>query len=134
MLKIKNAMLPELLQSGKEFKALKTPIPVIVRLAWDKSEEVLIKHYHNHEKARVAICEKYADKDDTGKPIVINDREYRISDENMKLVNPELKALLQQDVEVPDYRLQMADIPKDFSFSNVDFPHYGVFMKYVFKD
>jgi len=134
MLKIQNALVMELLVAGKEFKALKNTIPVFIRLAWDKNETQLQKHYVNIEKGRMAICEEYADKDDAGIPLLTNAKEYQISAENMKLVTEKIKKLGQEEVEIPDFRLDAKDVPKDFSFSIADFPRHELFMKFMFKN
>lgn len=44
---------------------------------------------------------KYADKDEEGKPIIVNNN-YQLSDENLKLLKEEYKEIEQQEFEVPE--------------------------------
>ena len=51
---------------------------------------------------------KYADKDDKGNP-VINDNQYQITPENLKMLQEELQEINKQEIEVPD----MTMLPMD---------------------
>ena len=51
---------------------------------------------------------KYADKDDSGNP-VINDNQYQITSENLKKLQEELQEINEQEIEVPD----MTMLPMD---------------------
>lgn len=44
---------------------------------------------------------KYADKDDSGNP-VINDNQYQVTSENLKKLQEELQEINEQEIEVPD--------------------------------
>jgi len=55
--------------------------------------------YQKYDKKRVEICEKYAEKDETGKSVIKNGQ-YSINEENTIKVNEEIQKLIEENKKV----------------------------------
>lgn len=134
MRKVKNAEVLAMNSAIVEFEKLSEKIPFKLSYAVSKHKDAIQKHSVDFDKARIAICEEYADKDKSGKAIINPDSGYKLSEENLKVVNDKVMDLLNEEVEVPDYQVNVADLPNDFGFSPSEFPNNSVFMRYLIKD
>ncbi len=134
MRKIKNSEILGMNNAIAEFEKLNEKIPFKLSYALSKHKDSIQKHTMDFDKARIAICEEYADKDEAGKPIVNPDSGYKLSEDNMKIVNEKVFELLEEEVEVPDYQVSVNDLPNDFGFSPAEFPNNSIFMRYLCRD
>ena len=134
MRKVKNAEALAMNKAIAEFEKLKGKIPFKLTYALSKHRDSIQKHCIDFEKARIGICEEHADKDAAGKAIVEPGSGYKLSEENLRLVNEKVLDLLNEEVEVPDYQVSVGDLPNDFGFSPEEFPTHSVFMRYLCKD
>lgn len=69
--------------------------------------EALQKEEERIEKEREKLCEQYSEKDEEGKPVMINSiingnkvKEYKMTEENEKLLNEEYNELLDMEVDI----------------------------------
>lgn len=69
--------------------------------------EALQKEEERIEKERKKLCEQYSEKDEEGKPVMINSiingnkvKEYKMTEENEKLLNEEYNELLDMEVDI----------------------------------
>jgi len=134
MRKVKNAEILGMNTAIAEFERLDEKIPFKLTYALSKHKDSIQKHSVDFDKARIAICEEYADKDDDGKAIINPDSGYKLSEENLKTVNEKVFDLLEEEVEVPDYQVSVNDLPNDFGFSPAEFPNNSIFMRYLCRD
>jgi len=134
MRKVKNSEVLAMNLAIGEFERLNEKIPFKLGYALSKHRDAIQKHCVDFEKTRVAICEEYADKDETGKAIIHPDSGYKLSEDNFKTVNEKVIDLLNEEVEVPDYQVSVNDLPNDFGFSPAEFPNNAVFMRYLCRD
>ena len=134
MRKVKNSEVLGMNTAIAEFEKLNEKIPFKLSYALSKHKDALQKHAIDFDKARIAICEEYADKDENGKAIINQDSGYKLTEENMKTVNEKVFDLLEEEVEVPDYQVSVNDLPNDFGFSPAAFPNNSIFMRYLCKD
>jgi len=134
MRKVKNAEVLAMSNAIAEFERLIDKVPFKLNYALSKHRESIKQHVTDFEKARIAICEEYADKDKEGKAIINPDSGYKLNEGNLKVVNDKVMELLNEEVEVPDYQVSVADLPHDFGFSNAEFPNNGIFMQYLCRD
>lgn len=73
--------------------------PVKMSYALSKNMSVLWAEYDLIEKEREKICNRYADKDENGKPI-INGNVYAMSADNDRKCNKEFEELLETEADV----------------------------------
>lgn len=69
--------------------------------------EALRKEAERIEKERKKLCEQYSEKDEEGKPVMVNSiingnkiQEYKMTEENKKLLNEEYNELLDMEVDI----------------------------------
>ena len=66
----------------------------------------------DYEDARKAALEKYAEKDEAGKPVMLDDgARYDINPENMKALADEMNELIQVSFELPEMRASWIQEP-----------------------
>ncbi|MCI8592704.1 MAG: hypothetical protein HFI88_10265 [Lachnospiraceae bacterium] len=82
-------------------------LPSKLSFAISRNMESLLAEVERAEKERKKMCERYAEKDADGKPVMADSvvdgkktREYKMSPEGMKTVNEEYQALLDAEVDV----------------------------------
>lgn len=118
----------------KEFKGLFTgKSSGMLLFAVSQHEDVLVEKYTKYEKARIGLCEKWADKDNEGKPVIIkideNTSRYQFTTENEKSFNDEWDELKQTTVEVPSFKVTLEQI-KDLQIEPGMWPNSTSFFKY----
>ena len=64
------------------------------------------KEFSLYKEKRIALLEKYADKDEEGKPIIENGN-YKISDEGIAAINTEYNELIETTVTLNANKLQL---------------------------
>ena len=64
------------------------------------------KEFSLYNEKRIALLEKYADKDEEGKPIIENGN-YKISDEGIAAINTEYNELIETTVTLNANKLQL---------------------------
>ena len=63
------------------------------------------------DKERVKLCEKYANKDETGEFILVENA-YQMTDENRTAFENEFKELLEQEIEFEYKPISIEDLPE----------------------
>ena len=64
------------------------------------------KEFSLYNEKRIALLEKYADKDEEGKPVIENGN-YKISDEGIAAINTEYNELIETTVTLNANKLQL---------------------------
>ena len=64
------------------------------------------KEFSLYNEKRIALLEKYADKDEEGKPVIENGN-YKISDEGIAAINTEYNELIETTVALNANKLQL---------------------------
>lgn len=85
----------------------KKVFPSKLSFAISCNTEMLQKEAERAEKERLKICERYAEKDENGKPIMLNNivngnkvQEYKINEEGRRALLEEYNDLLETEVEI----------------------------------
>ena len=81
-------------------------LPSKLSYAISRNVKKLEEEVRSYNEEREKICKRLAEKDEEGNPIT-KDGKYDISDENKKILDEELEALLDTDIDVD---IQMVDI------------------------
>ena len=100
-------------------KVMNKAMPPKMALAVDANFQALAKEAASIEKQRVAIAERYAEKDKDGAPM-IEDGQYVMTDKNKKIVGEEIDKLYSADVEVSIRKITEADIEASGSADRYD--------------
>lgn len=75
-----------------------------------KNAKVIDEEFKSYDEQRVKLCEEFATKDENGKPIIKDDSNYDISNENMAKCLEELSKLREETVELPIKKVKLEDI------------------------
>lgn len=81
-------------------------LPSKLSYAIGRNVKKLEEEVRSYNEEREKICKRLAEKDEEGNPITKNGK-YDISEENKKILDEELEALLDTDIDVD---IQMVDI------------------------
>lgn len=90
-------------------------LPVKIAYAIAKNIKVLNEEYKTIEEQRIKLCEKYADKDEDGKPKMAEKdgkQVYQFSDDNEEKVNEEYKELLETEEELDIHKVSIEEFEK----------------------
>lgn len=114
---------------AKNLKLIREEIETLKKL------DAISDGFKMFEVKRIALCEKYSEKDDNKGPIIEN-QSYKISDKNRKKFNKELESLkekykesldekkkkdeelqeiLDEESELKFYKIKVSDLPNDIS-------------------
>lgn len=83
--------------------------PAKLSLAISRNVKRLQEESATYEKEREKICERLAEKGEDGLPIIVEKNgksQYKLTDENLKILDKELAELLGTEIDVP---IQMVD-------------------------
>lgn len=105
--------------------------------------EKLQKESERIEKERKKLCEQFADKDEEGKPVMIDSmingqktQEYKMTEENKKLFSEEYEALPDSDVDIEIRTVKSEEIERCEKVERYDIPRIGQLMalSFMLKD
>lgn len=90
-----------------------------------KNIKVITEEEKTYQDTRIKLCKEYAEKDDKGEPIVIDDKKYDISAENLKKFNKELNNLLEEEIDIEIKKLSLHEIDRvglsAFELNSIEF-------------
>ena len=90
-------------------------LPVKVSYAIAKNIKVLNEEFKTIEEQRIKLCEKYAKKDDTDKPITIEkngNQVYQFDDNDEQKVNEEYAELLEEETKLDIHKVNIHEFEK----------------------
>lgn len=90
-------------------KIMSKAMPPKMALAIDANFRALTNEVSAVEKQRIAIAERYAEKDEAGEPIV-EDGQYIMTDENKRITGEEIMKLYNADVDISIRKITEDDI------------------------
>jgi len=104
----------ELLASRGPLQVLLTqPLPARLAFRLTKLAKAVTAELETYEETRKALCERYADKDDDGRPKKIgegSEERFDIPEAKMPELEAEHKDLLQSEVTIAGQRIKLNDI------------------------
>lgn len=110
-------------------KLAKLVFPSKLNFAVSCNLEILGKEFERIEKEREKLCERFAEKDKDGNPVMadcivngVKTQEYKISDADRRELNEEYLALLEAEVDLPIRVVKMEEIEKCETAERYDIP------------
>jgi len=121
--KIMNTQFQAAFNKLVEVKGLKGS--VMLKLA--KLTQKVAEEGQAYDKIRVKLCEELAEKTEDGKPVMTEDNQYKISQENIAILNEKINELMNTEIEFPVLKFNIDDLEKA-NLTTVDVLALGEFI------